>query len=57
PAVPQYEPYRPAAATPPPAYQPPPSAPAAPAPAAPVAGPASLHGAHRFSSVFGTRRR
>ncbi|MCA3625132.1 MAG: xanthine dehydrogenase family protein molybdopterin-binding subunit [Methylobacterium sp.] len=53
PAVPQYEPYRPAAAPPPPASQPPPP----PAPHLPAAGPASQHGAHRFSSVFGTRRR
>jgi hypothetical protein len=52
PAVPQYEPYRPASAPPPPASQPPP-----PAPPLPAAGPASQHGAHRFSSVFGTRRR
>jgi hypothetical protein len=62
PAVPQYEPYRPMAAPPTPAYQPsPPPAPAptpaASPPAAPAASPASQHGAHRFSSVFGTRRR
>jgi hypothetical protein len=60
PAVPQYEPYRPAqAAAPPPpspAYQPP-APTAAAAPAAPAAPASTTHGAHRFSSVFGTRRR
>jgi CO/xanthine dehydrogenase Mo-binding subunit len=60
PSVPQYEPYRPAAAAPPPApahqpTAPPPAAPPVPPPASPA--PASQHGAHRFSSVFGTRRR
>lgn len=66
-AVPQYEPYRP---TPPgaaPAYQPmpaapppvapPTAAPPGPPPPAPTAAPPTQHGATRFSSVFGTRRR
>ncbi|MEJ1160490.1 xanthine dehydrogenase family protein molybdopterin-binding subunit [Prosthecomicrobium sp. N25] len=64
PAVPQYEPYRPAASPPPspPPYQPPPrpaaSAPLVPEPPPPPpAAPTTPHGAHRFSSVFGTRRR
>jgi CO/xanthine dehydrogenase Mo-binding subunit len=60
-AVPQYETYRPAPAQPAqPAYAPPPPAAAPPAPAQqpPAAAPAQTqHGAVRFSSVFGTRRR
>ncbi len=64
--VPRYEPYRPAPApapayapAPAPAYAPPPAAAAAPPPpAATPAPPAQTqHGAVRFSSVFGTRRR
>ncbi|MBT9292666.1 xanthine dehydrogenase family protein molybdopterin-binding subunit [Prosthecodimorpha staleyi] len=62
-------PDRPAAPPPPaaaPAYQPPayqpaaaaqPPAPASPAAPPPPAAPAPQHGAHRFSSIFGTRRR
>jgi hypothetical protein len=78
PAVPQYEPYRPAAAAALPAapdWRPPPPSGVAPArspapgpapvvppspappPSAAPASPPSQHGAHRFSSVFGTRRR
>lgn len=70
-AVPQYEPYRPTAPAPAPAYQPMASttpaasqatptsaAPANPAaPASPTAPAQTQHGAVRFSSVFGTRRR
>ena len=59
PAVPQYEPYRQSAVQPP-VYQSPaasPPAPSASPPAAPASAPASQHGAHRFSSIFGTRRR
>jgi len=69
--VPRYEPQRPAAPPSPPAYQPapppyqpagsysPPPAyqPASPPPAPPVAPTQPQHGAVRFSSVFGTRRR
>ncbi len=66
--VPRYEPYRPApapapapayASAPAPPYAPPPAAAAAPPPpAATPAPPAQTqHGAVRFSSVFGTRRR
>ncbi|WP_248307359.1 molybdopterin cofactor-binding domain-containing protein [Bosea sp. FBZP-16] len=71
--VPRYEPQRPAAPPPPPAYQPAPPPyqpassyspapghqPASPPPASPPpAAPAQTqHGAVRFSSVFGTRRR
>lgn len=79
PAVPQYEPYRPAmpdrpavperpaaaeryapAPAAPPSYQPaasPPPPPPAPPQPAPPAAPSTQHGAHRFSSIFGTRRR
>jgi hypothetical protein len=47
-------PYQPASSHPaPPAYQPPPAPPAPP----PVAPAQTQHGAVRFSSVFGTRRR
>jgi CO/xanthine dehydrogenase Mo-binding subunit len=59
--VPRYEPARPAAAAQPPAHRPaqpagpPPAAPPPPAPA--PAAPGAQHGAMRFSSVFGTRRR
>ncbi len=61
--MPAYQPaqavYRPAQAPVPPPYQPAPSyQPPAPAPATPPAAPAQTqHGAVRFSSVFGTRRR
>ncbi|MGL4636671.1 MAG: xanthine dehydrogenase family protein molybdopterin-binding subunit [Beijerinckiaceae bacterium] len=61
-AVPQYEAHRPAAAAaaqPAPAYQPVAQPASAPAPAVPTApaAPQTQHGATRFSSVFGTRRR
>lgn len=53
--APRYEPPRPAA---PPAYQPaPPPAPSPPPAASPPAPAPTQHGAVRFSSVFGTRRR
>ncbi len=65
--VPGYEPQPPATAVPPPAYRPAPpppyqtagSHPAPPAPPAPPPAPPAQpqHGAVRFSSVFGTRRR
>ncbi len=65
--VPRYEPYRPApppapayapAPAPAPAYAAPPATTAPPPPATPAAPPAQTqHGAVRFSSVFGTRRR
>jgi Molybdopterin-binding domain of aldehyde dehydrogenase len=55
--VPQYEPHRPAAAAPPPPTSLPPPAPAAPPSVANVPAPQTQHGAMRFSSIFGTRRR
>ena len=48
---------RPTTAAPPATGQPPPPAPTPPAPAAASARPPPSHGAARFSSVFGTRRR
>jgi CO/xanthine dehydrogenase Mo-binding subunit len=70
PAVPQYEPYRPTQPVAQPAYQPsyqpmpaaPPAQAAPPPPLPPPAlppasAPPTQHGAVRFSSVFGTRRR
>lgn len=58
PAPPPYQPAQ-ASYQPPPAYQPPPPyQPSPPPPAPPPAAPAQTqHGAVRFSSVFGTRRR
>ncbi|MGL5137536.1 MAG: molybdopterin cofactor-binding domain-containing protein, partial [Beijerinckiaceae bacterium] len=55
-AVPQYESYRPASAAPPPPAEMPAAPQAVPSPPPPAATP-TQHGAVRFSSVFGTRRR
>ncbi len=64
PEVPRYEPYRPVpppapayAPAPPSAAQPPPAPSQAPPAAAPAPPAQTQHGAVRFSSVFGTRRR